>query len=121
MVFPAHAGMFRLLNLGGISIMCFPRARGDVPQYVTSSRLRKRFSPRTRGCSAYEVFHCKSNCVFPAHAGMFPKTHHWFWLPARFPRARGDVPKGVTASTRLIKFSPRTRGCSELGYLAENL
>ena len=42
-------------------------------------------------------------------------------LKTRFPRARGDVPSILSFSISAFEFSPRTRGCSELGYLAENL
>ena len=52
-VFPAYAGMF----LVGISITSganrFPRIRGDVPQCAQRGRESGRFSPHTRGCSAW--------------------------------------------------------------------
>ena len=53
--------------------------------------------------------------VFPAYAGMFPKT---LWPPQRlrsFPRIRGDVPDFPSAAPKSTEFSPHTRGCSHQG------
>ena len=53
-----------------------------------------------------------NNQVFPAHAGMFLKSDAYQAVAIRFPRARGDVPEGESLWLSIIKFSPRTRGCS---------
>ncbi len=55
---------------------CFPRARGDVPQYVILSPRHRLFSPRTRGCSGSPGLHPRHSGVFPAHAGMFRHRYH---------------------------------------------
>ena len=71
-VFPAHAGMFPPWAMMCIILMCFPRARGDVPCVGHPTYTPPKFSPRTRGCS------CSSRMWVPGLIG--------------FPRARGDVP-----------------------------
>ena len=50
-IFPAYAGMFRLLanNLGTGDN--FPRIRGDVPVSAGQPTPTPEFSPHTRGCS----------------------------------------------------------------------
>ena len=104
--------MFLILPVVATACTCFPRARGDVPQRPQSQSSTSWFSPRTRGCSDQLLPMIEHGRVFPAHAGMFRKK---LWkqsgLPG-FPRARGDVPPGVSPRSPIIWFSPRTRGCS---------
>ena len=91
-VFPAYAGMFRLLTLRACGGIGFPRIRGDVPIEKQERFVIVVFSPHTRGCSADWVTAAVQLGVFPAYAGMFRvreiHAHHAF----RFPRIRGDVP-----------------------------
>ena len=48
-VFPAHAGM-SLVDWTSIDMFsCFPRSRGDEPQYLGVTKTEKVFSPLTRG------------------------------------------------------------------------
>ena len=70
------------------------------------------FSPHTRGCSHLGAPPHRPNPVFPAYAGMFRVTFLVFMGLDRFPRIRGDVPKGESLWLSIIKFSPHTRGCS---------
>ena len=74
MVFPAHAGMFRLVVSFCLSLRGFPRARGDVPLLHGLDDIIIGFSPRTRGCSCEEKHMKLDHSVFPAHAGMFPRA-----------------------------------------------
>ena len=71
---------------------CFPRARGDVPQWLSLLS--------------------GPHAVFPAHAGMFPHTPQPQTGGPGFPRARGDVPPINPPHPHGCGFSPRTRGCS---------
>ena len=50
-VFPAHAGMFLESPSPPSPVVCFPRARGDVPFLHVNAESAQQFSPRTRGCS----------------------------------------------------------------------
>ena len=86
--------MFRLGFGGSPRMMGFPRVRGDVPSgaWVTSPKFG--FSPRARGCSAMGLVQRKRALVFPACAGMFLNEHTPPNTNTRFPRVRGDVPRG---------------------------
>ena len=76
-VFPAHAGMFLTIAVAIFKIICFPRARGDVPHLELFIVRHFQFSPRTRGCSSYSTLAASRNVVFPAHAGMFRWYSGW--------------------------------------------
>ena len=51
LVFPAYAGMFRILRPCYRPWRRFPRIRGDVPCSCHETPLESLFSPHTRGCS----------------------------------------------------------------------
>ena len=115
-VFPAHAGMFLIHPHTHMSTRSFPRARGDVPINNHSLSFLSVFSPRTRGCSAFQAPLRHTPCVFPAHAGMFRSKEVVRIASKSFPRARGDVPLCRADTQGGRKFSPRTRGCSGKTY-----
>ena len=48
-VFPAHAGMSPARADLSPLRCCFPRTRGDEPEYAESGYFSYRFSPHTRG------------------------------------------------------------------------
>ena len=50
-VFPAYAGMFRVLGSSTGIGEGFPRIRGDVPEVTSVGSAEVPFSPHTRGCS----------------------------------------------------------------------
>ncbi len=50
-IFPAHAGLFPTRPSGRTSRRCLPRARGAVPNNPMATRMLRKSSPRTRGCS----------------------------------------------------------------------
>ena len=113
-VFPAYAGMFRLVLRLSIRLSGFPRVCGDVPRTHRPQLLLPRFSPRMRGCSGLVPDRALKEGVFPAYAGMFPSRWCAGTLGTRFPRVCGDVPFPPTERFRNGKFSPRMRGCSVL-------
>ena len=92
-VFPACAGMFRLLMFMENSIEGFPRVRGDVPDDERSICTNVVFSPRARGCSCALEEGKAEGYVFPACAGMFQE--------------------GSVIVVTSVLFSPRARGCSQ--------
>ena len=111
-VFPAYAGMFRIIFACSTVSPGFPRVRGDVPQPECQRRTLPWFSPRTRGCSWVCICHRGLTPVFPAYAGMFRKNPTVVKPHQRFPRVRGDVPCRLPLLSSSQRFSPRTRGCS---------
>ncbi len=91
-LFPAHAGVFPSLRRSASSRHSLPRARGGVPGELLLPLPPPCSSPRTRGCSRTACGARRPGPLFPAHAGVFPRS----WL---------HQPIG-------IRSSPRTRGCS---------
>ena len=113
-VFPARAGMFRMLVGSRLMVLCFPRASGDVPAVGAVNVTGPTFSPRERGCSRGTRRARASADVFPARAGMFPGATAPVPRRRCFPRASGDVPKAKGVYRGRALFSPRERGCSAL-------
>ena len=127
-VFPAYAGMFRLLSSSYPGPRGFPRVCGDVPRACSQILVLELFSPRMRGCSgcaapvgtcvgvfsAYagmfrsEVTSNIHTCGFPAHAGMLAWGEGRVWGDGWFSRARGDVPE-IPPPVCRSRF-PRIRG-----------
>ena len=98
-VFPAHAGMFlsrRMVASAGPS-----------------------FSPRARGCSWTPAPWILVSLVFPACAGMFPAPGNRSNPGECFPHVRGDVPASGLSPMVARWFSPRARGCSGIGAVAD--
>ena len=111
-VFPAYAGMFLAADINASTAQGFPRIRGDVPLRTTIFQSQRWFSPHTRGCSYLSSGILTRSEVFPAYAGMFRSKSMPHQAPPRFPRIRGDVPRGLRTLKRTHWFSPHTRGCS---------
>ena len=67
-------------------------------------------SPRTRGYFHVNVIATSVARLFPAHAGVFPKSASVTSHGKPLPRARGGI-SGVMARPQILKrSSPRTRG-----------
>ena len=111
-VFPAYAGMFLPCRSKSQAVSCFPRIRGDVPDWDTAWHAGDAFSPHTRGCSPDLLETIWQCAVFPAYAGMFRASRHVTREFYGFPRIRGDVPHAATGAIPSGTFSPHTRGCS---------
>ena len=94
----------------------FPRVRGDVPVTHITQKTFKKFSPRARGCSDPYTLNYLLHHVFPACAGMFLLLLGTGRQKPCFPRVRGDVPAKQARDSRIVRFSPRARGCSFDGY-----
>ena len=111
-VFPAYAGMFPQTRRLSVSLIRFPRIRGDVPGAMLIDLMERKFSPHTRGCSHGARSWNERGCVFPAYAGMFPSHCSSRRFVCSFPRIRGDVPACCCGGEGGCWFSPHTRGCS---------
>ena len=111
-VFPAHAGVFPCWSSGASSGICLPRARGGVPASFVMNVSYSSSSPRTRGCSRTIFRIVRVDQVFPAHAGVFPRSALTSPRQTGLPRARGGVPTRSIHAGGVQPSSPRTRGCS---------
>ena len=89
-VFPAQAGMDRLIVGPGLVEVSVPRAGGDGPQRPQQRPLQPPCSPRRRGWTAEDRAR--------AHARR------------RVPRAGGDGPPASQAAKPTTRCSPRRRG-----------
>src|SRR3569833_2751115 len=96
-----------------------PRARGDGPIDIRTSRCGATCSPRTRGWSRVFDDRQTAKRVLPAHAGMVPLAFLGMGGLVRAPRARGDGPAARTAYRSARRCSPRTRGWSRAGRRVE--
>ena len=118
-VFPACAGMSPRTWIFNATRKGFPRVRGDVPPKNIARPDDEEFSPRARGCSPSPLPPWWRTGVFPACAGMFRLRFRAGQVVFRFPRVRGDVPCTRFWYNKIVKFSPRARGCSFDRHSAE--
>ena len=108
--FPAHAGMDRSATSSRSDAGRFPRPRGDGPRRRWPRARLSSVSPPTRGWTAVTGRHPVEVCGFPAHAGMDLRAHRRACRSSRFPRPRGDGPRGPTPTATSTQVSPPTRG-----------
>ncbi len=112
-VFPAHAGMARVLAALNARTSRFPRPRGDGPRLGADPFMVLQFSPPTRGWPVLGGDERGESLVFPAHAGM-ARRRACSRSPANcFPRPRGDGPWQIWWLNERGGFSPPTRGWPE--------
>ncbi len=111
-VFPARAGMVPGSSHSADTASRVPRASGDGPCGLHSSRLTTACSPRERGWSQLPTRSAGSPHVFPARAGMVPRDVYITRARARVPRASGDGPIQVDTTPDGKSCSPRERGWS---------
>ena len=116
-VSPAHAGMDPNGGVRTVIRDCFPRARGDGPRRRCEIEAITEFPPRTRGWTPHKANQDPDWTVSPAHAGMDPSSVPGSYSGSRFPRARGDGPDSHLRDTGGVKFPPRTRGWTRIGYV----
>ena len=109
---PAHAGMYPTIARAAGPACSFPRTRGDVPRFPKCQRKEDALPPHTRGCTIPARRVRRHRRASPAHAGMYPLPEAPCAGRGRFPRTRGDVPRGASASSRSVVLPPHTRGCT---------
>ncbi len=109
---PAHAGMVRALGAGMPAVCGFPRPRGDGPLDAARRPSRDRVPPPTRGWSPASDQALHTAAGSPAHAGMVPDARPEACARHRFPRPRGDGPRGLNVCRCHQQVPPPTRGWS---------
>ena len=114
-VFPAYAGMFQIRwGHSRVPRVVFPAYAGMFHALTPISFSAFAFSPHTRGCSCMRIVSALVTSVFPAYAGMFRLRRIYLLQIVCFPRIRGDVPTTEVTTDATPRFSPHTRGCSQI-------
>lgn len=95
-VFPAQAGVF--LYPGSLMMIHggLPRASGGVSRKRPRRRRPCESSPRKRGCFQDAWIYVSDEQVFPAQAGVFPRTISTRTRVQGLPRASGVFLEGVS-------------------------
>ena len=88
-----------------------PRASGGVSHSGLNEFVSILYSPRKRGCFYNRRPQSCARTVFPAQAGVFPKTGTARPLGLSIPRASGGVSSALRRSMNFFRYSPRKRGC----------
>ncbi len=114
-VVPAQAGVFRLRARRMQALSRGPRAGGGVPPRGRYPERPVPWSPRRRGCSASPRDAPERAGVVPAQAGVFRRRRRGSRGRHRGPRAGGGVPTAGAIIGSRLSWSPRRRGCSDIG------
>ena len=102
-----------------------PRARGDGPYRSTSTRFRRRASPRSRGWTPKRGSTPRARGaslggapagsgrgIDPARAWGFRRNGRWRSRISNRPRARVGLPRTARPPTGRVRSTPRARGAS---------
>ena len=73
--------------------------------------IRRKLSPRMRGCFLWDSLGLRRLAAFPAYAGMFPVVRLSRTRSESFPRVCGDVSITPSQPESNDPLSPRMRGC----------
>ncbi len=118
-VVPAHAGVVPVRTASRRGTSSGPRARGGGPHVGIVTATMSGWSPRTRGWSLPVGRVDVLGQVVPAHAGVVPPSGSSFGPRSGGPRARGGGPLLDDRLASVMWWSPRTRGWSLLGVVAQ--
>ena len=88
----------------------FPAHAGMDPLTFSVEHDARRVSPHTRGWTRAQGDDPAGGQGFPAHAGMDPCRRRSRCSTRRFPRTRGDGPRGAWLTVPPPAVSPHTRG-----------
>jgi len=114
LVYPACAGIDRLLMVCCGNIECLPRMRGDRPHPLDGAAYALSFTPHARGSTRQ-----RSRCsvwlrVYPACAGIDLGSAKDSNSIHSLPRMRGDRPDTVKVLTIITAFTPHARGSTPI-------
>ena len=116
-VYPACAGIDRLLSWRARRSPRLPRMRGDRPHEETIRAWNSAFTPHARGSTVVLCFLSFEATVYPACAGIDHRCLCRVSLHQGLPRMRGDRPgvPGIFPARR--KFTPHARGSTRRGEI----
>ena len=118
-LFPASAGVFLLPSPIGRAALAIPRVSGGVSIRPSAEAAKYGYSPRQRGCFREGHRATAQKRLFPASAGVFPRSCAASFAIVAIPRVSGGVSLLYTTKKVGQDYSPRQRGCFLLGMLPD--
>ncbi len=109
-VYPACAGIDRKHRSDSEIHLRLPRMRGDRPFSKNTKRRPREFTPHARGSTHSREYQRSHDLVYPACAGIDPKSPQTLPSWSRLPRMRGDRPHSRRHSSDISTFTPHARG-----------
>jgi len=109
-VYPACAGIDRSSIIPPPETLSLPRMRGDRPYMYPSSVKRITFTPHARGSTLGVSNHAVCLRVYPACAGIDPRSTPSMAKSVSLPRMRGDRPDTAGRGRAPHQFTPHARG-----------
>ena len=112
-VYPACAGIDRIMIGSANDNRSLPRMRGDRPRSKDIQVQTNRFTPHARGSTLAEVLRTLRISVYPACAGIDPESSPLGFFAFRLPRMRGDRPILMRPASKATRFTPHARGSTQ--------
>ncbi len=109
-VYPACAGIDRLMRRSSLSKTSLPRMRGDRPELRWDDPRLTAFTPHARGSTVLQRRHIEKTNVYPACAGIDPLCTYCYEDHYCLPRMRGDRPDPLLDTMDKKRFTPHARG-----------
>ena len=109
-VYPACAGIHRHAIMKSNKTSRLPRMRGDPPLYGAITPTASLSTPHARGSTPIAYSTRVEGWVYPACAGIHPRTHICHSRSSGLPRMRGDPPAVANAAGTLLESTPHARG-----------
>ena len=109
-VYPACAGIHRLIDISDTDIESLPRMRGDPPQAEQQLAEEQRSTPHARGSTSLSLLIPPRILVYPACAGIHLKWCKQRGVEFRLPRMRGDPPRFRLKFRPVPMSTPHARG-----------
>ena len=109
-VYPACAGIHPGKQTSSPHMESLPRMRGDPPFISTHVRLLEESTPHARGSTLFYVRERDIRAVYPACAGIHPRSASATPSIYRLPRMRGDPPLVLYTLFSFVLSTPHARG-----------
>ncbi len=109
-VYPACAGIDLIFSSLLIFLWRLPRMRGDRPSLANEETNATMFTPHARGSTLSFSYACTFPIVYPACAGIDPRSSSPLPVCEGLPRMRGDRPHRGLAQRLQGEFTPHARG-----------
>ena len=109
-IFPAYAGVNPFFPIFAHSQLNIPRIRGGEPSIVGFNAIDMVYSPHTRGWTYPKDLLAVDEAIFPAYAGVNLQTTHKNVINPNIPRIRGGEPRFNLHNSKIVRYSPHTRG-----------